>query len=274
MYRPQHYNTPICQLFRGGTNAIKSTAETVHRRETTHLSTLKEEPQRHGARAALFPNAGVPSHTPGTRTPAKMTTDFTCSLGWLPNEGAAAGSGAAGSGAGGGAGDGAGRCAVGSAVSSGGSLGPSPAASDGCPLGLLLLAGVLLAARQVAVLAAVVVAVLAAMVVAVLAVVVVAVMATVVVASRPSPVASDGCSAMAGVVRPFLPLADGGASLLLPAGVFFLHLLAGGASFPLMAVVPFLPLLGGGPFLALAGRCWHTGWAGECLLGASNPCSS
>ncbi|KAJ1109923.1 hypothetical protein NDU88_007280 [Pleurodeles waltl] len=58
---------------------------------------------------------------------------------------------------------------------------------------------------------------------------------------------------MAGVVCPFLPLADGGASVLLPAGVFFLPLLTGGASFPLLAGVPFLPLLGGGPFLALEG---------------------
>ncbi|KAJ1194202.1 hypothetical protein NDU88_003496 [Pleurodeles waltl] len=62
---------------------------------------------------------------------------------------------------------------------------PSPAASDGCPLGLLLLALVLLAAVHVAVLAAVQVAVLPAVQVAVLAVVV--------VASRPSPATSDGC---------------------------------------------------------------------------------
>ncbi|KAJ1124579.1 hypothetical protein NDU88_003029 [Pleurodeles waltl] len=46
MYRPPLYNTPIRQLFRGGTNAIKSTAETVLGRETTHISTLKEEPGR------------------------------------------------------------------------------------------------------------------------------------------------------------------------------------------------------------------------------------
>ncbi|KAJ1215386.1 hypothetical protein NDU88_002995 [Pleurodeles waltl] len=96
---------------------------------------------------------------------------------------------------------------------------PSPAASDGCPLGLLLLAAVLLAAVQVAVLPAVQVAVLSVVVVAswpspaasdgcplrllpvvllapvqvaVLAAVQVAVLSVVVVASRPSPAASDG----------------------------------------------------------------------------------
>ncbi|KAJ1208458.1 hypothetical protein NDU88_003844 [Pleurodeles waltl] len=81
----------------------------------------------------------------------------------------------------------------------------------------------------------------------------VAVLAVVGGGSTPSPAASDGCSAMAGVVCPFLALADGGASLLLPAGVPFLPLLAAGASFPLMAGGASLPLLGGGPFLALAG---------------------
>ncbi|KAJ1154156.1 hypothetical protein NDU88_006910 [Pleurodeles waltl] len=126
----------------------------------------------------------------------------------------------------------------------GGGSSPSPAASDGCPLGLLLLVVVLLAV-QVAVLAVVQLVVLAAVQVAVLA--------AVVGGSSPSPAASDGLSAMAGVVCPFLPLAHGGASLLLPAGVPFLPLLAGGASFPLLAGVPFLPLLDGGPFLPLAG---------------------
>ncbi|KAJ1160675.1 hypothetical protein NDU88_001169 [Pleurodeles waltl] len=128
----------------------------------------------------------------------------------------------------------------------GGGSSPSPAASDGCPLGLLLLLPVmLLAVGQVVVLPAVQVAVLAAVQVAVLAV-----MGG---GSSPSPAASDGCSAMAGVVCPFLPLADGGASLLLPAGVPFLPLLAGGASFPLLVGGASFPLLGGGPFLALAG---------------------
>ncbi|KAJ1096948.1 hypothetical protein NDU88_002078 [Pleurodeles waltl] len=60
---------------------------------------------------------------------------------------------------------------------------PSPAASDGCPLGLLLLEVVLLTAGHVAVLAVVHVAVLAA----------VQVLALVVVASRPSTAVSDGC---------------------------------------------------------------------------------
>ncbi|KAJ1189457.1 hypothetical protein NDU88_006202 [Pleurodeles waltl] len=66
MYHPPHYNPPIHQLFWGGTNAIKSTAETVFGRESTHLSTLNEEPGHHGARAAGPADAGLPPHLPGT----------------------------------------------------------------------------------------------------------------------------------------------------------------------------------------------------------------
>ncbi|KAJ1088263.1 hypothetical protein NDU88_001421 [Pleurodeles waltl] len=149
---------------------------------------------------------------------------FPCSLGRLPTGAAAAGSGAAGRGAGGGAGRGAGSGAPhgagGSAVSGGGGSSPSPAASDGCPLGLLLLAIVLLAAVQ----------------------------------------PDDGASLLlpAGVL--FLPLLAGGASFpllsggasfpLLAGGVSF-SLLAGRASFPLLAGVTFLPLLGGAGTLAV-----------------------
>ncbi|KAJ1117479.1 hypothetical protein NDU88_005679 [Pleurodeles waltl] len=67
MYHTLYYDTPIRHLYRGGTNAIKSTAETVFTRETTHLSTLKEEPRRHGARIAHISNAGLPLPTPGTQ---------------------------------------------------------------------------------------------------------------------------------------------------------------------------------------------------------------
>ncbi|KAJ1117350.1 hypothetical protein NDU88_005550 [Pleurodeles waltl] len=95
---------------------------------------------------------------------------FPCSLGQLPTGATAAGSGAAGSGGGGAAGG-----ASGSAVSGGGGFSPSPAASDGFSLELLLLAVVLLA-MQVAVLLAVQVAMLLALG----------------EGSSPSPAASDG----------------------------------------------------------------------------------
>ncbi|KAJ1138181.1 hypothetical protein NDU88_004572 [Pleurodeles waltl] len=73
----------------------------------------------------------------------------------------------------------------------GGGSSPSPEASDGCPLRLLLLAVVLLSAVQVAVLAEV----LAAVQVAVLAAVQVQVPVLPVVGggSSPSPAASNGC---------------------------------------------------------------------------------
>ncbi|KAJ1090679.1 hypothetical protein NDU88_003808 [Pleurodeles waltl] len=43
MYRPPHHNLPVLQLFWGGTNAIKSTAETVFGKETTNLSTKNQD---------------------------------------------------------------------------------------------------------------------------------------------------------------------------------------------------------------------------------------
>ncbi|KAJ1193245.1 hypothetical protein NDU88_002547 [Pleurodeles waltl] len=60
--------------FLGGTNAIKSMAETVFGRETTHRSTLTEEPGRHGARAAGPADADVSAHIPGTSNTAATTT--------------------------------------------------------------------------------------------------------------------------------------------------------------------------------------------------------
>ncbi|KAJ1113736.1 hypothetical protein NDU88_001978 [Pleurodeles waltl] len=74
MYRPPHHNPPIRQFFRGGTNAIKSTAETEHRRETTHLSTLKE-PGRYGDRVTGPAHAGLPPHLPGIRKAAATTME-------------------------------------------------------------------------------------------------------------------------------------------------------------------------------------------------------
>ncbi|KAJ1164508.1 hypothetical protein NDU88_004945 [Pleurodeles waltl] len=74
MYRPPHYNSPIRQLFRGGTNAIKSTAETVFGRETTYLSTINEVAGRPGARVTGPPHAGVPSHIPGISKATASTT--------------------------------------------------------------------------------------------------------------------------------------------------------------------------------------------------------
>ncbi|KAJ1137546.1 hypothetical protein NDU88_003944 [Pleurodeles waltl] len=65
MYRAPHHNPPILKLFRGGTNAIKSRVETGLGRENTHLSTLNEEPERHGARATGPAHAGLPPHLLG-----------------------------------------------------------------------------------------------------------------------------------------------------------------------------------------------------------------
>ncbi|KAJ1101358.1 hypothetical protein NDU88_006426 [Pleurodeles waltl] len=72
MYCPPHDNPPD---FWSGTNAIKSTAETEHRRETTHLSTLNEEPGRHGARVTGPAHAGPPPHLPGIRKAAATSTE-------------------------------------------------------------------------------------------------------------------------------------------------------------------------------------------------------
>ncbi|KAJ1170062.1 hypothetical protein NDU88_001943 [Pleurodeles waltl] len=69
---------------------------------------------------------------------------------------------------------------------------PSPAASDGCPLEMLLLTVVVLAAVQLAVQVAVLAAVLAAGMLVVLAVVQVAGLAVVLLGTRPSPAASNG----------------------------------------------------------------------------------
>ncbi|KAJ1130722.1 hypothetical protein NDU88_009072 [Pleurodeles waltl] len=128
---------------------------------------------------------------------------------------------------------------------------PSPAASDGCPVGLLLLAVVLLVVGHVAVLAAVHVVVLAAVQVAVLAVVV--------VASRPSPAASDGCP-LGLLLLAVVLLVAGHVAVLVAvyvavlATVWCLFLaLAGWLCLLPLAGVRFLPLLGGRPFFTLAG---------------------
>ncbi|KAJ1082721.1 hypothetical protein NDU88_002886 [Pleurodeles waltl] len=69
MFRPSHYDNPICHLFWGSTNDIKSLVETLYRREKVHHWRHREELHRHGARAAnicdelLFP---APSRTPMT----------------------------------------------------------------------------------------------------------------------------------------------------------------------------------------------------------------
>ncbi|KAJ1192536.1 hypothetical protein NDU88_001843 [Pleurodeles waltl] len=78
MYRPHYYKAPIRQLFRVGTNAIKSTAETVHRREATHLSTPNEEPGCLGARVTGPTRVGLPPHLPGTSKMAATTKSSWC----------------------------------------------------------------------------------------------------------------------------------------------------------------------------------------------------
>ncbi|KAJ1184109.1 hypothetical protein NDU88_000919, partial [Pleurodeles waltl] len=53
-------------------------------RETTHLSTLNEEPGHHGARATGPAHAGLPPHLPGIRK-AEATTTVSTALstqGW------------------------------------------------------------------------------------------------------------------------------------------------------------------------------------------------
>ncbi|KAJ1170400.1 hypothetical protein NDU88_002277 [Pleurodeles waltl] len=75
MFRPLYSDTPIHHLFRGGTNDIKSLVETLHRRETAHLWTFKEEPRHHGARIACVPHDLLPSAPLRTPTPAKTTTE-------------------------------------------------------------------------------------------------------------------------------------------------------------------------------------------------------
>ncbi|KAJ1148670.1 hypothetical protein NDU88_001498 [Pleurodeles waltl] len=74
MYRPPYHKRPIRHLFRGGTNANKNTAETVHRRENTHLSTPHEEPGCHGARIADTADAGLPSLLSGAPKTTATTT--------------------------------------------------------------------------------------------------------------------------------------------------------------------------------------------------------
>ncbi|KAJ1124578.1 hypothetical protein NDU88_003028 [Pleurodeles waltl] len=113
----------------------------------------------------------------GAASGGRRLQPFSCSLRRLPT--GAAGSGATVSGADGGAG----RSAGADAASGGGGSSPSPAALDSCPLGLLLLAVVLLSAVQVAVLVAVLASVQVAM--------------------------------LAAVQVPVLPVAGGGSALLL-----------------------------------------------------------
>ncbi|KAJ1140202.1 hypothetical protein NDU88_006560 [Pleurodeles waltl] len=164
MYCPHYYKAPIRHLFRGGTNAIKSTAETVHRRETTHLSTPKEELGRYRARITDPTHVAVSLNTP--RIGKKAATTTTAANCWFVS--------------------------VLEVVSQVACPGPrtSPADSDGCTLGMGLTSDRVASAVHVAVLMVVQVAVSAAEMLPVLAMVQV----TVVVDGDtiPSPAASDG----------------------------------------------------------------------------------
>ncbi|KAJ1138573.1 hypothetical protein NDU88_004954 [Pleurodeles waltl] len=173
MYRPSYYKAPICQIFQGGTNAIKSTAETEQRRGTTHLWALHEEPGRRGDRIADPTHVGVSTNTPQSRKKAAAATmshtpscsDLGCQLRVVP------------------------LLEVVPQVACPRSR-TSPAASDGCPLVMLLTSDRVVPAGHVAVQKVVQVALAAAEMLPVLSVVQVSVVVE--GDTIPSLAASDG----------------------------------------------------------------------------------
>ncbi|KAJ1108831.1 hypothetical protein NDU88_006201 [Pleurodeles waltl] len=155
---PHYYKAPIHQLFWGGTNAIKSTAETVHRKETTHLLTLNKELGRHGARIADPTHVAVSINTPrsGKKT-VVATHDTPWRLSYTPSCGDIGCQLLV-------------RISAGGGVTSGVSR-TSPADSDGCTMGMGLMSDRVASAVHVAVLMVVHVAVSAVEMLPVLAVV-------------------------------------------------------------------------------------------------------